>query len=269
VPEPWSIVTWNVNSLRARLGRVEAWVRAHQPDVLCLQETKCADTAFPQGELEGLGYHVAYAGQENGLNGVAILSREPLADVLTELPGHQDDPQRRFISARVGGVRVICVYVPNGQSLGSDAFFYKLDWLSRLVAHLRSAHDPAERLVLLGDFNIAPDDRDLHDPSAWEGGTHVSPHERRSLGFIQAWGLIDAQRHLSDAPGLYTFFDYRATYKEFSAEEGMRIDLVLVTAPLVEHLRAVEVDLVERAGEKPSDHAPVVARFAGAGPGSP
>jgi exodeoxyribonuclease-3 len=262
--ETLDIVTWNVNSLRARLDGVCAWVKKHQPDVLCLQETKCADPQFPKRELEELGYHVAFAGQPNGLNGVAMLAREPLEHVLLELPGNADDEHRRLVAAKVGGVFVIGVYVPNGKSVGSDDFFYKLDWLSRLQAYLVDQRSPTEPLVLMGDFNIAPDDRDV--PEGWEGGLHCTVHERRSLGYLEGWGLQDAQRIISDDPALYTWFDYRHTFKEFRSDTGMRIDLAYVTKPMAERLVAVEIDLAERASsasEKPSDHAPVTVRFRG------
>jgi len=256
------IVTWNVNSLRIRLPRVRAWLERHQPDVLCLQETKCPNDQFPEAELEGLGYSVAFAGQTNGLNGVATLAKGELTDARLELPGHEEEPQRRFVSVKAGGLRVINVYVPNGQALGSDAFFFKLDWLSRLQMHLVGDHDPQEPLVLLGDFNIAPEDRDVGDPEAWRDRLHTSAHERQALTYLQRWGLKDALRVLRpEDEGLFSWFDYRDTFKAFREDRGLRIDLVYVTEPLVSRLAAVEIDLEERKGEQPSDHAPVVARF--------
>lgn len=258
------IATWNVNSLRSRLERVKAWIERKNPTVLCLQETKCPDESFPREEFEAMGFHVAYAGQTNGLNGVAILSREPIMDVLAVLPGTDHDDQRRFLSLETCGVRVIDVYVPNGQSLGSDAFFYKMDWLTRLLSHLRKTHSPEEPLVLLGDFNIAPDDRDVHDPAAWEGRTHVSALERGSLGYLQAWGLEDVYRRLHDDGGRFSWFDYRDTFKGFSTDRGLRIDLIYATATLAARVESVEIDLDERADScdsTPSDHAPVLASF--------
>ncbi len=256
------IATWNVNSLRSRLDRVLAWLERHQVDVVCLQETKCADGQFPTAELEALGYHVACSGEARGRNGVATLSRAPLSGVERRLAGRDDDEQRRFLEATTGGVRVLNVYVPNGQAIGSEAFFYKLDWLSRLQAHLVADHDPGEPLVLLGDFNITPDDRDVWDAPARQGSLHCSEFERRALGYLQQWGLQDALRLRTDEPGIYTWFDYRDTLHGFRGDRGLRIDMIYVTAPMAARLTDVRVDLEERAGEKPSDHAPVIATFA-------
>lgn len=251
------ITSWNVNSLRSRLERVTSWLERHQPDVLCLQETKCADADFPADELAAVGYQAVFTGQQNGLNGVAILAKEEPREVLKVLPGREDDEQRRFLSAEVAGVRVMDLYVPNGQSLGSEAFFYKLDWLGRLQAHLVSDHDPSQPLVVLGDFNITPDDRDVWDPERWSGRIHCSPHERRALSYLEGWGLKDSLRLLTDEAGIFTWFDYRDTVREFDPQRGLRIDLLYVSQPLQERVQAVDVDLEERQGEKPSDHAPV------------
>jgi len=252
------IATWNVNSLRARLERVTAWLERQRPDVLCLQETKCPDEQFPSAAFEALGYEVAFAGEPGGLNGVATLSRCPLGPVRSELPGRADDAQRRFLAARCGELEVINVYVPNGQALGSDAFFYKLDWLSRLQAYLVGEREPTCPLVLLGDFNIAPDGRDVGVGEDSEGALHCSPHERRALGYLEAWGLRDALRVRTDQAGIYSWFDYRETTRRFDPGRGLRIDLIYVTAPLVPRVADVAVDLEERAGERPSDHAPVL-----------
>lgn len=251
------ITSWNVNSLRSRLERVGEWLTRHQPDVLCLQETKCADADFPQAELAEFGYRSVFTGQQNGLNGVAILAREEPRDVLSVLPGRDEDEQRRFLSAQVAGLRVIDLYVPNGQALGSDAFFYKLDWLGRLQAHLVRSHSPSEPLIVLGDFNITPDDRDVWDPVGWRDRLHCSPHERRALGYLEAWGLRDSLRLLTEEGGIYTWFDYRDTVREFDPLRGLRIDMIYVSQALAGRVRAVDVDLVERQGEKPSDHAPL------------
>lgn len=256
------ITSWNVNSLRSRLERVGAWLIQHQPDVLCLQETKCADADFPADELAAWGYRSVYTGQQNGLNGVAILTKEEPRDVLSVLPGRDEDEQRRFLSAEVCGLRVIDLYVPNGQALGSDAFFYKLDWLARLQAHLVGAHSPQDPLIVLGDFNITPDDRDLWDPQGWSGQLHCSPHERRALGYLEAWGLHDSLRLLTQEGGIYSWFDYRDTVREFDAQRGLRIDLIYVSEALKGRVRALDVDLAERQGEKPSDHAPVTLTLA-------
>lgn len=251
------ITSWNVNSLRSRLERVTSWLDRHQPDVLCLQETKCSDADFPSAALAEVGYQAVFTGQENGLNGVAILSRDPATEVVKVLPGRDEDTHKRFLSAQVCGLRVIDVYVPNGQALGSDAFFYKLDWLGRLQALLVKEHPQSEPLVLLGDFNITPDDRDLWDPEGWQGKTHTSAHERRALTYLESYGLRDAQRLLTDEAGIYTWFDYRDTVKGLDTTRGIRIDLIYVSEPLQGRVSAVDVDYEERAGERPSDHAPV------------
>ena len=252
------LVTWNVNSLRIRLSRVQAWIQQHQPDVLCLQETKCPDAQFPRAELEGLGYHVEISGQK-GLNGVAILSKAPMTDVLRALPGKDDDRQKRFIAATVDGVRVFNGYIPNGQKVGSEAFFYKLDWLGRLQAHLVQTHDPSQEIAVVGDFNIAPDDRDVHDPVAFKDRLHCTTHERRAIEYLEGWGLSDALRAKYDDGERYSWFDYRND--GIARNEGLRIDLILLTEPLLARLEDVTIDLDERKGEKPSDHAPVVAEL--------
>ena len=259
------VATWNVNSLRIRLDRVTAWVAKHQPDVLCLQETKCPDEQFPRREVEALGYHTACNG-EKGLNGVAILTRRPLTDVETTLPGRDDDAQRRFLAGTIDGVRVMNLYVPNGQAIGSDAFFFKLDWLGRLQRLLVQRHRPDQPLLLMGDFNIAPEDRDVHDPVLWRNRLHCSTHERRAIENLLKWGLVDALRARHPEPGHFSWFDYRGAIGNFGRHlvkkgEGLRIDLILATPPLVERLIDVWVDLEERLGDKPSDHAPVLARF--------
>ena len=261
------VATWNINSLRMRLERVLAWLEKHQPDVLCLQETKCPDEQFPLAEVQALGYQVACTG-EKGLNGVATLSRAPLEDVERVLPGRDDDTQRRFLAATVGGVRVINVYVPNGQAIGSDAFFFKLDWLGRLQRHLVQRHRPDQPVLLLGDFNIAPEDRDVHDPVLWSNRLHCSTHERRAVEHLLKWGFQDALRVKHPEPGLFSWYDYRGAIGNFGRHlvkkgEGLRIDLILCTPPLVERLDDVWIDLEERLGDKPSDHAPVLARFKG------
>ncbi len=263
------LVTWNVNSLRARLKRVVAWLERHAPDVVCLQETKCPDDLFPARDLEVAGYRATFTGQK-GLNGVAILTRiETTAapvDVVTALPGTPRDPQRRFVEVVLPGeggaegLRVLCVYVPNGQAVGSDAYFYKLDWLSRLLAHLRTSHDPARPLVLCGDFNVAPTDLDVPSPEAYRDRLFATTPERRALGHLEAWGLVDALRARSPTgPGPFTWFDYAPGAVE--RDDGLRIDLIYATPPLVERLVEVTVDLDERRGDRPSDHAPVVAAF--------
>lgn len=259
------VATWNINSLRARQDRLLAWLEKHGPDVLCLQETKLPDEQFPVAELARLGYRACFSG-EKGLNGVAIVTREEPREVERALPGRDDDTQRRYLAASVGGVRLICVYVPNGQTLGSDAFFYKLEWLARLQRHLVARYRADQPLLVMGDFNIAPDDRDVADPPAWKGRLHCTAHERRAIEYLNKWGLQDALRAKHPEGGLFSWFDYRGALgqggrKQVEKNDGLRIDLILATAPLVARLEDVWIDLEERLGEKPSDHAPVLARF--------
>ncbi len=254
------VVTWNVNSLKARLARVEEWIAEVQPDVLCLQETKLADDAFPALAFEAMGYQAAHHGQGQW-NGVAILSKVGLDDVVANFaPGVEPDPEARIITATCGGVRISSVYVPNGRALDHDHYRYKLDWLGRLREHLDRDTAPDAAAIVAGDFNIAPDDRDVHDPAALVGATHVSEPERARLAELEAWGLVDSFRHLHDGAGLYSWWDYRSG--DFHQGRGMRIDLVLVTRPLVDRIRWCVVDRNARKGKQPSDHAPVVLDLA-------
>lgn len=260
------IVTWNVNSLKARLGRVESWLDRHRPEVVCLQETKLADEAFPALAFEALGYESFHHGQGRW-NGVAVLSRVGLED---PHPGFDDDDEpdtdARVAWATCGGVRVCSVYVPNGRALDDPHYTYKLGWLARLRRNLDAGHDPAEPLVVTGDFNIAPEDDDVWDPGAFVGSTHVSEPERAALGDLCGWGLEDLYHRHHDDGVRFSYWDYRAG--AFHKKMGMRIDLVLASAPMAERCTEVRVDREERrpkgnpAGGAPSDHAPVVATFA-------
>lgn len=249
------IATWNVNSLRARLPRVEAWLAEARPDVLCLQETKLAPGAFPALAFHGLGYEAVHHG-EGRWNGVAILSRVGLDD---PAPGWTDDgdpdPAARIVWATCGGVRVASVYVPNGRALDHEHYQYKLAWLRRLRAHLAARHAPTDRVVVAGDFNIAPTDLDVWDPEAFIGSTHVSEPERAALAELEGWGLHDTFRRLHPEPGHFTYWDYRAG--NFHKGLGMRIDLILATAPVADGVTAAVMDRDARKGTKPSDHAPV------------
>jgi len=250
------IATWNVNSLKARLPRVEEWLAYARPDVLCLQETKLADSAFPGLAFESLGYRSAHHG-EGRWNGVAILSRVGLDDVVAGFDDSREpDVDARMLWATCGPVRVCSVYVPNGREVGHDHYRYKLDWLARLRQHLEAAHDPARPLVIGGDFNIAPADADVWDIAAFEGSTHVTEPEREALRALEEWGLEDAFRRLHPEPGLYSYWDYRAGM--FHKRQGMRIDLLLATAPVVETVTFALVDRQARKGKLPSDHAPVL-----------
>jgi exodeoxyribonuclease-3 len=250
------VVTWNVNSLRARLPRVEAWLDEVQPDVLCLQETKLADDAFPALTFAERGYESAHHGQGQW-NGVAILSRVGLDDVVANFAdGEAPDAEARIISATCGGVRVSSVYVPNGRALDHDHYRYKLAWLARLRAHLDATASPDDAVVVAGDFNIAPDDRDVHDPAKLVGATHVSEPERAALAALHDWGLVDLFRLHHDQAGLFSWWDYRAG--DFHMGRGMRIDLVLGTSAVASRCSFAGVDRNARKGQQPSDHAPVI-----------
>ena len=251
------IATWNVNSLRVRLPHLAAWLAANPVDAIGLQELKLPDEQFPRAEIEALGLHAAHYGQKT-YNGVAILARGALADVTTGIPGDVD-PQRRVIAATIGGVRLINVYVPNGQEVGSEKYAYKLAWLERLRAWLADEITQYPRLAIVGDFNIAPEDRDVHDPAKWEGSVHVSEPERKALSAITGLGLVDLFRRFEQPPGTWSWWDYRMG--AFRRNHGLRIDLVLASAALAARCTACTVDRSPRAWERPSDHAPVVASF--------
>jgi len=251
------IATWNVNSLRVRLDHVRDWLTSADPDVLGLQETKLTDDKFPIAEFEELGYKCAFSGQPT-YNGVALISREPAADVVTSLDGF-DDSQRRVLGATVGGVRVLNLYVPNGQSVDSEKYEYKLEWLAALAAHLRSDLDRYEHVVVMGDFNIAPADQDVHDPADWEGKILCSPKERTALQDIVDLGFTDTFRLFDQAENSFSWWDYRAA--AFRRNRGLRIDLILATAALTEVCTACAIDTAPRRLERPSDHAPVFAVF--------
>ena len=254
------LATWNVNSLKARMARVEDWLADVEPDVVCLQETKLADAAFPTMSFQALGYESVHHG-EGRWNGVAILSRVGLeAPTLGFGPG-DDDPEARLVWATCGGVRVASAYVPNGRALDHDHYRYKLAWLAKLRTMLDDACDPSTPVVVAGDFNIAPTDADVHDPAKFVGATHTSDAERAALEEIEAWGLVDTFRELQPEPGLYSWWDYRAG--DFHQGRGMRIDLVLASRSLAEQATFATIDRQARKGEKPSDHAPVIIDFAG------
>jgi exodeoxyribonuclease-3 len=252
------IATWNVNSLRVRLPQVLDWLAAEQPDLLALQETKLVDADFPQVELAAAGYQAVYAGQPT-YNGVALLSRQPATDVVTELPGLAD-PQRRLLGATVGPLRALNLYVPNGQAVGSDKYAYKLAWLEQLATYTQAQLAVHPKLLLLGDFNIAPDDRDVHDPVAWTGQVLCSAPERAALQHLLGLGLADAFRLFAQEPAAFSWWDYRAA--AFRRNLGLRIDLILVSPTLAPACTACWIDRVARGQPRPSDHAPVVAEFA-------
>lgn len=251
------IATWNVNSLRVRLPHVLQWLEAAQPDVLAIQETKMVDEQFPLAELEAAGYNAVFAGQKT-YNGVAILSKSPATDVLTDIPD-LDDPQRRILVATIEGVRVVNLYVVNGAEVGSDKYAYKLDWLAKVTAWLQQQAALYPQLVVLGDFNIAPEDRDVHDPVAWGDGILCSPAERAALQAIQALGLSDTFRQFAQPDKSFSWWDYRGG--GFRRNHGLRIDLILASKPLADACQSCVIDREPRTWEKPSDHTPVVAEF--------
>ncbi len=253
----FTIGTWNVNSLRVRLPHLTDWLAINPVDVMALQETKLGDADFPGAELLALGWQSAFSGQRT-YNGVAILSRQPALDVVAGIPGF-DDGQKRVLAATIGGVRVVDVYVPNGQAPGTDKFAYKLRWFAALTGYVRDQLAQHPRLVVLGDFNVAPEDRDVHDPKAWEGSIHVSPPERAALQALAGVGLVDCFR-LFEQPGKsFSWWDYRMM--AFRRNAGLRIDLVLASSALAQKCAACHIDKAPRRLERPSDHAPVVARF--------
>jgi len=252
------LATWNVNSVRARHERLLAWLAAHQPDVLCLQELKVADPSFPLDELRAAGYEAAIHGQKT-YNGVAILSRTPLGEVERGLADDVDDPQARLISARVQGLRVISAYVPNGAVVGSEKWAYKLAWLQRLRRHLERRFARTEPLLLCGDFNVAPEDRDVANPAAWAGSVLTHAEARVALAELLSFGLVDAFRLKRPEPGLYSWWDYRML--GFPKNDGLRIDHVFTTPTLAGRVSAASIDRNERKGKQPSDHAPVIVEL--------
>lgn len=256
------LATWNVNSLKARLPRVEEWLGYAEPDVACLQETKLSDDAFPHLAFSALGYESVHHG-EGRWNGVAILSRVGLADMTPGFGPDIDDPypgDARLLAATCAGVRVASVYVPNGREVGSDFYARKLAWLDRLVEWVDAHQRPTDPIALMGDFNVAPEDRDVWSMAAFEGATHVTAAERAALARLRGWGFVDAFRHCYDQDRLYTYWDYRRG--DFHQGRGMRIDLVYTTAPVADRLTFALVDRNARKGQSPSDHAPVVVDLA-------
>ena len=252
------LVTWNVNSIRLRLERLCALLRRERPDLVCLQELKCTEEAFPHLAIQALGYRAQVFGQK-GYNGVALLSREELADVQRGFGGDPTPGDARLLAGNLGGVRAASIYVINGQSLISPKYQLKLEWLDALLRWLGHEHSPSSALLLAGDFNIAPDDRDVWDPAVWRGQVLCSDPERWRFQALLRWGLVDLQRRLSEQAGLYTFWDYSP--RSFERDRGLRLDLLLGTAPLAERCRELRVDRGEREprpASKPSDHAPVV-----------
>lgn len=251
------IATWNVNSLRVRLPQMLAWLAANPVDVLGVQETKLTDENFPRAEIEAAGYQVAFAGQKT-YNGVALLSRKPLSEIRVGIPGLEDE-QKRVIAAHADGVRIVNLYVPNGQSVGSDKYQYKLAWLEALRVWLGEEFRRSERIVVLGDFNIAPADEDVHDPVAWKDQVLCSGPEREAFKALIGLGYRDCFRLFPQEPQSFSWWDYRAA--AFRRNMGLRIDHVLANATFAQACAACVIDKAPRMQERPSDHAPVIAEF--------
>lgn len=251
------LATWNVNSIKVRLPQLLEWLAGAKPDVLCLQELKTEEAKFPRADLEAVGYACAVSGQKT-YNGVAILSRTPLAEVVAGIPGFADE-QKRVISATVQGTRVVCVYCPNGQAVGSDKYEYKLRWFGALREYLAAELQNHPRLAVAGDFNVAPEDRDVHDPKAWEGQVHVSAPERAAWRALLALGLKDSFRLFEQPEKVYSWWDYRMM--GFRRNAGLRIDQVLLSQDLARVCISSSVDKAPRKLERPSDHAPAVAEL--------
>jgi exodeoxyribonuclease III len=249
------IATWNVNSLKIRLAHLLDWLADARPDVVCLQETKIEDDKFPAAELRAAGYQAVYCGQK-AYNGVAILARSEISAVAHGIPGFADDP-KRVIAATVQGTRIVGLYAPNGQAPGSDKYAYKMRWYEALARWLRDELARTPSLAVLGDMNVAPQDRDVHDPKRWEGQIHVSAPEREALAQVLEAGFADAFRLFEQPERLYSWWDYRLA--AFARNWGLRIDLILLSPELARRCTACTIDKAPRKRERPSDHAPVVA----------
>ncbi len=252
------IATWNVNSVRARLPRLVPWLEANSPDVVCLQETKVVDEQFPRQYLEDVGYDVVAFGQKT-YNGVAILARRSIRDVVRGFPGDGEDAQARAIAATIDGWRILNLYVPNGAEVGHEKYRMKLAWLERLRAYLDADFDATDRLVVCGDFNVTFDDRDVYDPDEWRDKILCSTPERDALRNVMDFGLVDALRVHHEEGGIFTWWEMRT--RAFDRNAGLRIDHFLVTPEARDACTSVDVDREARAGKSPSDHAPVVAVF--------
>lgn len=257
------VTTWNVNGLRARLVHVVDFLRAHEPDVLCLQETKVEDALFPREAIEDEGYEIELYGQKS-YNGVAILSRHAITDVVRGLPDLEAEPECRVLAATVAGLRLLNLYVPNGTAVGSERYRFKLDWFRRLRTFLDAGYASTEPVVALGDFNVALEDRDVHDPAWWHEKILCSTPERQAMRNVLAFGFDDLLRLHHDEGGIYTWWHY--TLGSSFKDDGLRIDYVLATKPVSERCTGVVVHKDLRLRPSPSDHAPVTAVFAGAAP---
>jgi exodeoxyribonuclease-3 len=254
------LVTWNINSIRARTEKLLTWIGNERPDVLCLQETKVEDTGFPIEALRSRGYEVATYGQRS-YNGVAIASKTPLSDVVRGFGDGEPDDDARLIAATTAGLRVVCVYVPNGQDLDSDKFPYKLAWYRRLRRFLDRTAKTTDQLVVCGDMNVTADDRDVCDPAKWAGQIHCSPDERAALAELVAFPLVDLFRKFQPEGGVYSWWDYRGV--AFFKNQGLRIDYIFATQAVADRCTACTIDRNARKGQDASDHAPVTATLDG------
>lgn len=248
------IATWNVNSLNVRAPQVLEWLNTEAVDVLCVQETKIEDHKFPYTDLANMGYQAVHLGQKT-YNGVAIISRHPIDEVQFDIP-NLEDTQKRVVAATIQGIRIICVYIPNGQSVDSDKYQYKLNWLQALIAYLEQQLKQYPKLALLGDYNIAPEDRDVYDPERWKGSVLVSEPERAAFRQLQALGLHDSFRLFEQPEKLYSWWDYRMV--AFRRNLGLRIDHILISSALVPTAKSSWIDRAPRKLERPSDHTPVI-----------
>jgi exodeoxyribonuclease-3 len=252
------LATWNVNSIRAREERLVRWLSLRQPDVLCLQELKVTEDVFPLVPLQALGYHAAVHGQKT-YNGVAVLSRAEPSAVERGFGDGCDETQSRLVTVQIGDVHVVSAYVPNGHEVGSEKWAYKMEWMARLRAWLDRRFAKTDLVALCGDFNVAPEARDVCDPEAWESSVLFHPEARAALEHVRAWGLVDAFRLHHEEGGLYSWWDYRML--AFPKNRGLRIDHVFLSEPLAARCRAARIDRNERKGKQPSDHAPVVVEL--------
>lgn len=254
------IATWNVNGISSRLDHVIEWCAVNEPDVLCLQETKCVDSKFPRLKLQAIGFsHIEFLG-EKAYNGVAILSKRPLRQVQKNFPGDAADAPSRLIAATVEGVRIVNVYVPHGTALGSDKFAFKLEWLGRLREFFDENHDTGQDVLLCGDLNVAPHELDVWKPSLWKDKTHFSKPEREALIGVKRWGFVDVFRQINDELQEFSWWDH--FHHSFEKDRGLRIDHIWASLPMAERCMDCRIDKTPRGWEHPSDHAPVVAEFA-------
>lgn len=252
------LATWNVNSVLARLEQVLRWLDAVKPDVLCMQETKCTDDKFPTLLFQERGYQCQLLGQQS-YNGVAILTRSAGDNTIRGYPGDDETAQSRLIASTVNDINVVNVYIPNGQAVGSEKYAFKLSWMGRLKEFFATNYDKTTPVLLCGDFNVAPEERDVHDVRLWQGRIMFSEQERAALEQIRDWGFTDAFRLHNEDGGHFTWWDYRAG--AFRRNLGLRIDHIWISAPLVNRNTRTWIDLEPRKWEKPSDHAPVIAEF--------